>query len=224
MHAEYHIFNFDQGAAGRWRTFWTTRARRVVKSFGDKFLCYAIEREPSRRLPQSHSTLPGLDEQWMGEIDRDIQHAEQQGTVEVELPAIAARYRAVAERTNSACAWERVGVSFLRMGKPTEARSALVKAERLGRQTAITYAALGVLDAQEGHLGSAVRYFRRSLRHGPGLEETRRNLVHVLWQLGNRETAVGVLREGLRLNPASAELRQLWVEITNQATSPSPLP
>jgi len=220
MQATYHMYNFDPGAAARWRAFWSACAVEE-RTFNDRYSIYRIETPAPARLPigelrspggkkrPSNAVLPGLDEQWLGEADFDQQYADQGGRTAAELPASVRGYREIAERTSSPCAYERLGTMLLKNGKTGEGRTALDRAERLGRRTAILYDALGVISAQSGDLSSAIRRFRFALERDPEQEEARRNLAQVLWQVGDRTGAQSVLEEGLRMNPGSAELSSM---------------
>jgi Flp pilus assembly protein TadD len=126
------------------------------------------------------------------------------------LPGAAAAYARIAADTGSAAASERLGSMRLRLGDFPGARRALLEAERRGRRTSVLYDALGVVQARTGEPVAAVASFRRSLVLEPGLEDARRNLAQVLWQLGDRAGAMGVVRAGLALNPGSGDLRSLW--------------
>jgi len=207
MQATYHMYHFDPGSAARWRAFWSACAVEE-RNFNDRYAVYRISALPGNRRP-TNAVLPGLDEQWLGEADFDMQYAGQRDRTLTELPAAVKEYREIAERTGSPCAWERLGTILLRSGRSSEGKSALGRAEKLGRRTAILYDALGVIDAQAGNLSQAIRRFRAALDRDPEQEEARRNLVQVLWQVGDRMGAQSVLEDGLKINPGSADLTAL---------------
>jgi hypothetical protein len=220
MQATYHMYNFDPGSAARWRAFWNVCAVEE-RNFNDRYAVYRIAapaparpairdlRSPSGKKRPTNAVLPGLDEQWLGEADFDMQYAGQLGRTQSELPVAVREYKEIAERTGSPCAWERLGTILLKNGRSIDGKSALDRAEKMGRRTAILYDALGVIDAQAGNLSPAIRRFRAALDRDPEQEEARRNLVQVLWQVGDREGAQAVLQEGLKINPGSADLAAL---------------
>ncbi|MEK7475140.1 MAG: tetratricopeptide repeat protein [Candidatus Coatesbacteria bacterium] len=211
MHAVYEMYGFDEGAAARWRAFWISRSVPVV-NLDDRYQVWRIAAAPTGRT--TASVLPGLDEQWLGATDWDLQYAEQTGRVAAALPKAEAEYRAIAAARRTPAAFERLGSVLMRRGRLGEAERALREAARLGRDTAVLHDALGVLCARDGRLAEAIREFRRSLAIEPGLVDPRRNLATVLWNMGDRNAAMGTLREGLALDPDSGELRDLLVRWT----------
>lgn len=219
MHAAYGMYAFDPGSAARWREFWTTRMR-LDHNQDDRFLVFRPARDPARpgdpAAALARSYLPGLDEQWLGEIDRDLQSDAAQVPGAPPLAAAVEAYAAVARDTNSPAAWERLGGMRLRQGRFAEALAALRSAARAGRSTGVLHDALGVALYHEGRAGEAIEQFRRSLALEPGLLDARRNLVKLLWSRGRHEDAVAALREGLALEPEAGELRQLLLELTGR--------
>jgi hypothetical protein len=211
MHAVYEMYSFDDGAAARWRAFWVARTA-LAASIDDRYHVYGIAAAPTGRA--TASVLPGLDEQWLGATDWDLQYAEQTGTVATALPKAEAEYRSAAEKHGCGTAYERLGSVLLREGRMEEAGRALLAAERAGRDTPVLHDALGVVAARDGRLAEAVRRFRRSLAIEPGLIDARRNLASVLWNLEDRAAALGTLREGLALDPGAGELNELWMRWT----------
>lgn len=218
MQAVYRTFNFDEPSAARWRGFWRG-STAIVRNFNDRYLCYRL----GRKGEGSESSLPGLNEQLLGEIDFDARRAEQEETMGEEWKGIAERYREAALRTGSSCAWERLGIVLAQAGKWVGAAEALHRAERAGRRTSLLSLFLGVLDAREGRLAAAMGRFRHALELNPTLVPARVNLVNVLWQVGDRRTAAEVIRAGLELDPKSAELGRLWMQVAEQSAVPAPL-
>jgi hypothetical protein len=217
MHAVYEMYGFDEGAAARWRTFWVSRSQAVV-NLDDRYQVWRIAAAPTGRA--TASVLPGLDEQWLGAMDWDLQYAEQTGTAAAALPKAEAEYRAVATARRDPAAFERLGSVYLREGRLGEAERALREGARLGRDTAVLHDALGVLCTRDGRLAEALAEFRRSLAIEPGLVDPRRNLASLLWTMGDRNAALGTLREGLALDPEAGDLRDLLMRWTGGGGGP----
>lgn len=214
----YRMYGFTPAAAARWRRFWTTRAV-VELNQDDRYLVVRFDGRPGS--PPSPGVVPGLDEQWLAPTDAAVLNAERAGAVATALPAAIAEYARIAAATGSAAAFERLGTMRLRRGDVGGARHALQEAERRGRSTAVLHDALGVVEARSGDPVAAVAHFRKALAVDPGQEDARRNLAQVLWQLGDRAAALGVLKEGLALNPDAGDLASLLAAWTGGA---SPVP
>jgi len=214
MHAVYRMYSFDDGSAARWRAFWVSRTEQVV-NIDDRYQVWRITRAPTGRT--TTSVLPGLDEQWLGATDWEVQYAEQTGTLAAVLPKAEAAYRAAAAGYGNPAAYERLGSVYLREGRLAEAERAVREASRLGRDTSVLHDALGVLCGRNGRLAEAAREFRRSLAIEPGLLDARRNLASLLWTIGDRNAAMGTVREGLALDPEAGELRELLMRWTGSS-------
>jgi len=214
----YRMYGFTPAAAARWRAFWTSRAA-VELNQDDRYLVVRFDGRPgSQGLP---GVVPGLDEQWLAPTDAAVLAAEQSGTVAAALPAACEAYARIAAATGSAGAFERLGTMRLRQGDFSGARQALLEAEGRGRNTAVLHDALGVIEAHRDDPAAAVTRFRRALTLDPGQEDARRNLAQVLWHLGNRGAALGVVREGLALNPDAGDLTALLASWA-QGAPPAP--
>jgi len=202
----YRMYGFTPAAAARWRAFWTTRAA-VELNQDDRYLLVRFSGRPGPQpLP---GVVPGLDEQWLAPTDAAVLAAEQAGTVAAALPAAILEYARIAAATGLAGAFERLGTMRLRQADFSGARQALLEAERRGRCTAVLHDALGVIEARRDDPAAAVSRFRRALALDPGQVDARRNLAQVLWHLGDRGAALGVVREGLALNPDAGDLAAL---------------
>ncbi|MEK7765923.1 MAG: hypothetical protein AAB368_06765, partial [bacterium] len=77
MQPVYEIYHFDEGAAARWRAFWSARAE-LVHVEADRYLVFGVRGSP--RVPARASVYPGLDEQWLGVLDRALWDAGEKGT------------------------------------------------------------------------------------------------------------------------------------------------
>ena len=201
MAAAYGTYNFGMQSGRLWRAWWEKHAW-LEHSEEERYLVFRLDGAPpvSPKVP-AKSFLPGLDEQWLGGMD----------SLGTENPGVSAgRYREIAVRTGSPCAWERAGIYFINSGQTGPAFPALRKAEKLGRRTSVLYDALGYLEMQAGQPLEAEKCFRKALEIRPGQAEARRNLATVLAGLGRTREALAILREGLVLDPRNAEFYELW--------------
>jgi hypothetical protein len=214
MQTNYAVFNFDPGSAARWRDFWTTSTRLAHRQ-GGQYLFYRVGR-PAGGPPEKPSVWPGLDEQWLAGLDEAYTKASRQGDLAARLPGLTAEYEKAARELGSPACYERLGLILLARDQRSQARTALSTARRLGRESARLHLALGVLLAWEGKMAGAVPEFRLALALDPGDPAIRRNLVQGLLNLKDGAGALATLREGLELDPGSAELQAMWGRLTGK--------
>jgi hypothetical protein len=218
LQATYGTYRFDEAAAGRWRAFWTSRAVPVWAET-DRFVVHRISTAPPPGRP-ADGLLPGLDEQWLAPADvRMRSPGEGAG-----LAALVEEYGRIARETDSAAACERLGAAILRTGDERGALAAFREAERRGRRTVTTLAAIGMLEARAGRLRPAEEALACAGAIDPAREDVRLTLVQVLVASRRTQDAGRVLAEGLRLNPSSSALGGEWIKLTGRAYSPGGTP
>lgn len=191
MQHEYGIFNFDEASAARWRQYWQSCSKPKFNQ-NDRFILYTLECSRTGRA----STLPGLDEQAMADIQRFAEEAERSGRINEVLPVMVEEYREIAAQWESPLAFERLGWVLLESRREAEARTALNRAERMGRDSATIHYAQAFLDIRDNELTKAMARLGRCLELDPTMREARAKLAEILMQLGRYEQASQVIKSG----------------------------
>jgi hypothetical protein len=202
----YGTWAFDEAASARWRAFWETRAV-LAHEEGDRIVIHRLLLGGSVPPKPPDGYLPGLDEQWL---------AETSGLADRGDPGVAARFEAIARETGSAAAWEQAAAAILRAGDEKKALTAFREAERRGRRTVATAAAIGMLEARAGRLRPAAVALDIAVAIDPAREDIRLLDVRVLLGLRRLQDAARALDEGLKITPGSAALGAEWRNLTGR--------
>jgi tetratricopeptide (TPR) repeat protein len=219
MQAAYGINNFDDASAGRWRDFWA-RTAVPVHDQNCWYTLYSLSAVPAGgKVPPKAGALPGLEEQWLGDLHRRLMLAEERQDP-AAMRGVAADYEEAGRIHDSPAAWERAGAAALRLGDLKRAAADLGRARALGRRTGILGNGLGVVAAKAGRWDEAERLFREAVSLDFALENARANLASVVAHRGRRAEALGILREGLLMSPGSVELNQIWTALGGPALMP----
>lgn len=191
MQREYRIFNFDEGSAGRWRKYWTNCAKPVYNQ-NDRYILFALECGRARKV----SSLPGIDEQALADIEAESRELGGAGRLPEALPRLSEEYMRIAVQWDSPRAFELLGWTMLEGGRISAGRSALDQAERMGRDSVFIHYGKGLLCMQDGDLAGAIRRFERCLELDPTMYEARTKMAEILTQLGRHEQARKVIKDG----------------------------
>ncbi|MEK7474768.1 MAG: hypothetical protein AAB152_03945 [Candidatus Coatesbacteria bacterium] len=202
----YGTWAFEEGAAARWRAFWETRAV-LAHAEGDRIVIHRLLLGGSVPPNPPDGYLPGLDERWL---------AETAGLADRGDPGVVGRFEAIARATGSAAAWEQAAAAILKAGDEKKALAAFREAERRGRRTVATAAAVGMLEARAGRLRPAADALDIAVAIDPSREDIRLLDVRVLLGLRRLQDAARVLDDGLKLNPGSAALGAAWRDLTGR--------
>jgi len=208
LQAVYGAYNFDRGSARRWKEYWAL-CPDLVHNQNDQYLFYRLSSCLAGRGRRRISALPGVDEQLLGKIDKQIMAAEMRGMDPEELRRFAAEYRSKARGADSPCALERLGVVLLRAGDVPGAREALMEAGRLGRSTAVFHDALGAVESHDRNLAAAIAHFRKALDLDPEQDHARRSLAAILSEVGRSGEAMQILKEGAQTGFRAGETGSL---------------
>jgi tetratricopeptide (TPR) repeat protein len=99
-----------------------------------------------------------------------------------------------------------LGMTWMELDKPTEAKERFEQALRIDPGYASAYNNLGLISARAGDAREAVRQYEEALRFQPDLTDARNNLGAALLTMGRVQDAIGQYEEALRLKPDEAEV------------------
>ena len=112
------------------------------------------------------------------------------------MPDLVEEYREIAAKWESPLAFERLGWVLLESQREAAARTALNRAERMGRDSATIHYAQAFLDIRDNDLPKAMARLDRCLELDPTMHEARAKLAEILMQLGRYEQARQVIKGG----------------------------
>ena len=105
------------------------------------------------------------------------------------------------------------GLALFALGRLPEAADAMERASALDPQSPLTPFFLGWIHAGSGRAPDAISAWRKAVAIDPALVSAYLALADTYVKLAHPELAAQALKEGLRANPASSELRTRLEEI-----------
>jgi tetratricopeptide (TPR) repeat protein len=117
-----------------------------------------------------------------------------------DRPALMA-FERVAKSDPSAITFYNLGTLYMKLGRPSDARTALERALSLTPDYADAHNTLGALLAQNGDFKAAVEHFKKALDARPDFADALNNLGYVLFQAGQPKDAYQLYERALQVQP-----------------------